>query len=276
MNTPVNLITGCLLLFVYSCQSPPLSEHTVKTTAQPRGSYVAEINEQTATLHDTASYTLTEWNGSNVTTPYGGLFRLRIPDRAQIILSAATRVSFPKLSGKMDQLTLKGEIFLTTTTPLQVNTGAASIAVPANTSVNIKAYEEDGAVEISPYNRNVAVTWNNQSGNITAGQHGVLKNSLLQQRHANRELIEGWRDGRFTEADPGELLREIARWYNVQLLINGPIPAMQLEGAMPRTAELTSLVKILQANSIPIHFDTTRQAIIVSQSMPVQADSSGQ
>ena len=267
MITRTNLIIGSMLLCVSSCTSPtaPSASHTLTPTFQP-GKYQAQINQQVIQQEDTAVYLLKEWGGSTIYTPNGCMFHLLLPDSTNILLNAATRLTFSQETETPKKVSLTGEVFLTTTTsPVQLKTGSVTLKIPPQTTVNIKSYTEDPTTAISPEKSTVIIQLGKKDYQIRAGKQAIIQKGKITLQTAKQTVTGGWRSGLFTEAEPLPLLREVSRWYDVPLYGEARIPDIQLEGALPRSARLRNLITILQANDIPVQLDTIQPALILKR-----------
>lgn len=88
---------------------------------------------------------------------------------------------------------------------------------------------------------------------------------MTVQDISNAEYLVAWKDGFFPGGSADVMMRQIARWYDVDLAYEGKVPEMKFEGQIPRTAGIESVLKILDANGIHTELDKTKRKIVVKQ-----------
>ena len=67
----------------------------------------------------------------------------------------------------------------------------------------------------------------------------------------------------FNNADVYSVMRQVSRWYNVDVKYEGNIPPMHFSGAVSRRANLSQVFKILEMSNI--HLKLQGSAIIVTK-----------
>jgi ferric-dicitrate binding protein FerR (iron transport regulator) len=84
-------------------------------------------------------------------------------------------------------------------------------------------------------------------------QAQVAKNGQLAvDEHADVEEAVAWKNGRFQfdNADVETVMREIARWYDVEIVYAGKVPAEKFEGEIPRSSNIEEVFKILELSNV--------------------------
>jgi ferric-dicitrate binding protein FerR (iron transport regulator) len=88
--------------------------------------------------------------------------------------------------------------------------------------------------------------------------------SLLTINHSpDLEQVVAWKDGLFDykRSDITEVLRDAARWYDLEIVYEGKKPADTFTGGIDRTATLKELLTILQMTGL--HFKLEGRKLIV-------------
>jgi len=62
------------------------------------------------------------------------------------------------------------------------------------------------------------------------------------------EEVVAWKNGlfQFTDAPITTVMRQVARWYNVEVAYQGNVQQEIFSGTIPRTSGITQLIKILE------------------------------
>jgi hypothetical protein len=71
------------------------------------------------------------------------------------------------------------------------------------------------------------------------------------------EEVMAWKNGlfQFNGADIITIMNEISRWYDVDIVYSGKVPARMFEGKISRSAELAQVLKILELSNVKFRVD---------------------
>src|SRR5688500_19992798 len=93
----------------------------------------------------------------------------------------------------------------------------------------------EGSVKIKSFKSGKSVT-------LKAGDQSQLdlNGQLKITRYADSSHSIGWKQGSFNfyNADLRFVFRQLSRWYDVDVVYEGPIPYREFTGEIPRDAEL--------------------------------------
>ncbi|MFX1707222.1 FecR domain-containing protein [Chitinophaga sp. CC14] len=86
----------------------------------------------------------------------------------------------------------------------------------------------------------------------------------IQVSPADLQTAMAWKEGRmyFKQADIKAIMRQVSRWYDVDILYAGEVPERQITGGFDRNAKLSAVVKTLEQNGIVIKTDYRRNGTI--------------
>jgi hypothetical protein len=78
------------------------------------------------------------------------------------------------------------------------------------------------------------------------------------------ELAVAWKNGltAFKSADIKSIMRQVARWYNVEVVYEGTIPQRSFTGGVSRDAKLSELLHLLEVSKV--HFRIENSRLIVT------------
>lgn len=194
-----------------------------------------------------------------ITTPAGGEFSLVLPDGTRVWLNASSSISYPVwFSGTERSVTISGEAYFDVSEnksmPFKVKAGKQEIHV-LGTSFNVNSYNDEPVAVTTLVHGVVSVVPGQGSGGVLLkpGQQAISADGQqLSVRNANVEKVTAWKSGAFMFVDdPLPLvLRQLARWYNVKVVITGALPAMTITGEVSRTVSFAQIIDILQSSGV--------------------------
>jgi ferric-dicitrate binding protein FerR (iron transport regulator) len=81
----------------------------------------------------------------------------------------------------------------------------------------------------------------------------------------NTESAIAWKNRLFyfEDAKYDEIMREIERWYDVDVIYKGKIPDERFQGAIQKDLKLNQVLKMLESNDV--HFKVSGKEVIVTQ-----------
>ena len=205
-------------------------------------------------------------------TPRGGDYQIDLADGTKVWLNAASSLRFPtSFSGPSRDVRITGEAYFEVApdarAPFIVHIDNMKIKV-LGTSFNVNAYDNEAFVRTTLLTGAVSVQ---QGATITRlvpgdqarvdkqGKIEVLKNAALEETVAWKNNLF-WFDNNTIE----EVMRQLARWYNVNVRINGDIHE-HFTGSLPRDVKVSQVFQILQETS-NVHFEIKDNTIIASPS----------
>ncbi|WP_127125247.1 FecR family protein [Pseudoflavitalea rhizosphaerae] len=197
-----------------------------------------------------------------LSTPRGGQYQLTLSDGSLVWLNAASSVRFPVRFGDAREIEVWGEVYIQVkpnkNKPFFIRTTSAVVEV-LGTSININAYTNEEASKVTLVNGSVKVS---QEG-IKAGPGVVLKpgrQALLYPDQKNNMQVKtvdvqqqiAWKNGQFSfkSTDIAALMRQMERWYNVDVVYPKGIPADRFTGNIPRSVNLNQFLEILRYSDI--------------------------
>lgn len=210
---------------------------------------------------------------NTISVPRGGQYNVVLPDGTRVWLNAASALKFPVAFTGADRIVeLSGEAYF------EVAKMAAKpfkVVVPQNLTVqvlgthfNISAYADEAAIATTLLEGKVLVKAPGSSKELAPGQAALYtqnKNDLLIKT-ADTAVAVAWKNGAFklSNTSVNEVLRQISRWYDVDIVFNSGNPESHITGTISRQMSLSNLLKGLEAIS-DIHFEYTNGKILVSE-----------
>jgi ferric-dicitrate binding protein FerR (iron transport regulator) len=217
------------------------------------------------------------WANNTLETPRGGQFQLTLPDGTKVWLNSASRIRYPAvLTSDKRVVFLTGEAYFEVAAdqskPFTVYTGNQKVTV-LGTHFNINCYDDEEAARTTLLEGSVAVSRIREVAPVA--QHKILlpgEQSVVAYHNwdpitVNKpDLAEvtAWKEGefRFHNTKITTIMRQIARWYDVEVEYQGPVPSSEFYGVIPRKEYVSQLLKAL-ALTKNVHFKTMGNKIIV-------------
>jgi transmembrane sensor len=227
------------------------------------GALATQAGIQIVKQDSTLSYKGTAGNNSQasyntITTPYGGQYQLVLADGTKVWLNAASSLRYPtSFTGKDRSVELTGEAYFEVAKnknqPFNVKTATQTVQV-LGTHFNVNAYSDEKTVKTTLLEGSVKVSSATANVMISPGQQSALaKNGLFViDKDLDTDEIVAWKNGvfQFNEADIQTIMRQIARWYNIDVEFKGTIPANTYHGKISRNSNVSQVLKILELSGI--------------------------
>jgi len=227
------------------------------------------INGKIITENDEAFY-------NTISTPKGGQYQVTLSDGTKVWLNAASSIRFPVVfTGAMREVTITGETYFEVTKnehqPFIVQAGNSRVEV-LGTHFNINAYDDEASVKTTLLEGKVKVSVAGQTAEqasryLSPGQQSnVGKNGQLRiVDNADTEEAVAWKNGRFQfkSADLKTILRQMARWYKVEVEYRGNVD-LHFTGQLTRNEEVERVFQLLELTG-EVHFRTEGRKIIVTR-----------
>lgn len=204
---------------------------------------------------------------NTLSTPRGGQYQIILPDGTKVWLNAASVLRFPNVfTGKQRVVELEGEAYFevakNTTMPFNVLVNNMKVEV-LGTHFNIMAYADENSTNTTLLEGLVRVVKGNESRMIVPGEQALVSGSIKVER-VNVQDAVAWKNGltSFNNADIKSIMRQVERWYNVDVTFKGTFPPRTFTGEISRDANLSELFKILQLSNI--NFKIEGEKVIVT------------
>jgi len=207
---------------------------------------------------------------NTLVTPRGGQHMLTLSDGTRVWLDAASSITFPVVfTGDVRRVKITGQVYFEVAhidnKPFKVNANGQTVEV-LGTHFNINAYTDEPVIKTTLFKGSVKVTKDGQSGLLKPGQQALVsfrKASRIVIKTADTDEAIAWHMGlfKFHDANTEEVMRQLARWYDVDVTYEGNIPDRRFSGEIYRNVNASKIAEIL--NYKHIHFRIEDRRIIV-------------
>lgn len=210
---------------------------------------------------------------NTVSTPKGRQFHLMLPDGSQAWLNAASSLKFPAaFSGNSRQVEITGEVCLDIVPdpakPFSVKTGKGAFTDVLGTTININAYPEENSIKTTLIEGSVRTGMNKLFVILKPGEQAAVTevmNTPIAVQQVNLAKVMAWKNGLFDFEDMPleQVMRQLARWYNLDIVYEKGIPDIQFGGKLSRNVSFDGLMKGLEKAGLRFRISGERTLVIL-------------
>lgn len=229
-------------------------------------------------------------------TPRGRQYQLVLPDGSKVWLNAASSIRYPtQFAGNERRVSVTGEVYfevaplrsfdklrtdkLHSSTALHPSTALRIPFIVATknmtvevlgTHFNVNAYEDEQSTTTTLLEGSVKVLHGGTSQLLKPGQQAhiplssqSIQSPQIQVQTADTDAVTAWKNGRFEfNGNIQGIMRQIARWYDVDVQYNGNVTNKAFGGAISRMENVSQVLKMLELTG-SIHFSIEGRGITV-------------
>lgn len=208
-----------------------------------------------------------------LSTPAGRQFQLSLPDGTKVWLNAASSIRFPTaFTGSERNVEITGEAYLEVAQnakqPFGINTRQSRIGV-LGTSFNINAYENEEAEKTTLVEGSIRLlTVGHQQAALTLqpGDQSIIQQATASIQHqVNTGQALAWKNGlfNFDGASLKTVMREIGRWYNLDIVYESEPGNREIAGKMQRNLTLLQVMTILK--KVNVNYRLEGRTLIITK-----------
>nr|WP_121272944.1 FecR domain-containing protein [Pedobacter schmidteae] len=218
-------------------------------------------------------------------TPRGGTYTFTLPDGTKVWLNAASKISFPlQFIGVERKILLEGEAYFEVAKnkakPFIVESKGQRVEV-LGTHFNINSYSDEnsvkttlleGSVKVIPFSLSAPSSRGQRSKGrspdaviLKPNQEAVLTGKEeITVKPVDASLAVAWKNNKFIFANQPiqDVMRMVARWYNVEVIYPGAIPDAKFRGSVSRFDSVSKVLRMLESTG-SAHFKIEGRKIYV-------------
>jgi transmembrane sensor len=201
---------------------------------------------------------------------------LTLSDGTKVWLNAASSIRFPvAFGGNTRQVEVTGEAYFEVArnagAPFIVSAGGLTVNV-LGTVFNVNAYPDEDCTKTTLISGSVKVVLDKKETVLVPGQQAKVYGGTFSKNwqpairviNGDVEQAVAWRNGRvkLTGASIQEVMRQVSRWYDVDVEYQGNVDRAAFIGEVSRNYSLETLLKGIEAGG-GVHFTFEGKRIIV-------------
>jgi transmembrane sensor len=206
---------------------------------------------------------------NTITTPRGRQYQLVLSDGTRVWLNAASSIRFPAaFHGKDRRVAVTGEAYFEVapdkSKPFIVAADSTEITV-LGTHFDVMAYEDEKDIRTTLLEGSVQMANRSQQVLLVPGRQGIVKRETgkLSDQPVDADQLVAWTKGQLAlgSSDLPALMRQISRWYDVDITFQGSVPDLRIGGLIDRNVNLSTVLGFLQDQGL--HYRTEGKAITI-------------
>ena len=209
-----------------------------------------------------------ELNYMSISVPKGGTYQVVMSDGTKVWLNSSSTLRYPERFVSSRRLVeLEGEAYFEVNSieknshkvPFVVKTKEQEIEV-LGTQFNVSAYSEQQGVVTTLVEGSVAVMPNadpTQKFLLKPGYQSVVNGNNSSIDAVEIEQYIAWKDGRFHFKNTSfeDMMVQISRWYDVEVIYKGKVPKETFTGKMGRDLSLMTILELLNVSNVSVSME---------------------
>jgi len=209
---------------------------------------------------------------NTITTPRGGQYRVVLPDGTGVWLNATSYLKFPVVFAQNRRVVeVSGEAYFEVarnpSRPFIAKVKDVEVEV-LGTHFDVMAYGEEGKIATTLLEGSVRVSRGREKYAIAPGQQVVWKEdgAFNLNNDVDLEEVVAWKNGKFqfNNADIRTIMRQVARWYDVDVEYQNAGADIRLGGVVSRKEDIRQLLDYFETTG-KVKFKVEGKKIIVSK-----------
>jgi hypothetical protein len=193
---------------------------------------------------------------NTLTVPRGGQFNIVLPDGSHVWLNAASSMRYPTaFNGDRREVELQGqgyfEVAPNARQPFYVKVNDLEVQV-LGTRFDVMAYADEKSINTTLLEGLVNVKNGTSQQRLKPGQQAIVDPATgnMVVRPADVDQVIAWKTGffEFDNASLGDILRQLARWYDIDISYNQTGNERLFGGRISRGLPLSDILHMLEAN----------------------------
>ncbi|BAV09286.1 FecR family protein [Filimonas lacunae] len=239
--------------------------------AQQNGANITKQSDGVLTYNKASANNNTAVAFNTLRTPRGGQFQVTLPDGSRVWLNAASSLRYPTVfNDSIRNVEVTGEAYFEIAShkaqPFIVTTHNQKVQV-LGTRFNVNAYEDENATSTTLLEGSVKVLPNGTPGVVlTSGQQSQVKASNISIKEvAAPDNAIAWKNGyfSFSHASIPAIMRQLARWYNVDIEIQGNFDNQLFTGEIEKNLPLQEVLNGLASTHIHYKMEAGNKLLII-------------
>jgi ferric-dicitrate binding protein FerR (iron transport regulator) len=208
---------------------------------------------------------------NTITTDRGRQWQLLLPDGTRVWLNASSSIHYPlHFTGKERSVDITGEAYFEVVhnekMPFRVHVRSAAgiekgIIEDLGTAFNINAYSDEPTMKTTL----VEGAANVNGILLKPGEEAVVVNGEVRVAEANIPQALAWKNGffGFDRADIHTVMRQLTRWYDVEVKFEGEPDNAPFQGKIGRQLTLAQVLKGLEQVHVHFRIEEDKRIVIL-------------
>ena len=202
---------------------------------------------------------VTKVSNNTINNPKGSkVVDLFLSDGTHVWLNAGSSITYPVIfTGNRRSVNIVGEAYFEVTKnpqmPFWVQKGNFMLKV-LGTAFNVNAYDNESQVQVTLVHGNISVYLAGGGPEIMLkpAQQARIGSDIAVIDNVDTESVIAWKNGYFSfnKADVKTVVRQIERWYDVEVEIGSKYLDRRFTGEISRMSSVSKVVEVLRESNI--------------------------
>lgn len=207
---------------------------------------------------------------NTISTPRGYQYQVVLPDGSRVWLNAASSLRFPtQFKGKERDVEITGEAYFEVAKnpdmPFIVKVNREEVRV-LGTHFCIMAYDDERFLKTTLLEGSIKLTSAKSANILKPGNQALLNQagdvSIIEDADVDEAVA--WKNGffQFKDANIEGIMRQAARWYDLNVSYRGKMPERQFTGKIPRNVKLSEMLSMFKYAGINFNIEANHITVI--------------
>ncbi|MBE9462144.1 FecR family protein [Dyadobacter subterraneus] len=201
---------------------------------------------------------------NQITTPKAGQYQISLSDGTKVWLNSLSSIRFPAVfSADERKVEITGEVYFEVA-KVSLNKKRVPFRVVSNNQIievigthfNVNSYRDESVVKTTLLEGSVKVSTiangkiSLEAVKLKPGEQSIVKpkQAAIAVEKVDTESAVAWQKGyfKFKDTNIEEVMRQLSRWYDLDVVYIGPLPQDQFTGYVSKKVAISSVLNILQ------------------------------
>ncbi|MCT1522963.1 FecR family protein [Sphingobacterium hotanense] len=202
---------------------------------------------------------------ATVQVPKGGKYQVTLPDGSTVFLNASSQLSYPlRFPQERRVVKLEGEAYFSVNESYHQGMKKAFIVTSRDqevhvtgTEFNISAYPDESDITTTLVEGSVNVLHGQKLSSLKPNQQLTWKNKKATIQTVDVTSFIAWKNNKFlfNETELRQVMKDISRWYDIEVGYSGTIPATYFYGEIERNKNLAEVLTLLEKSGLKFKLD---------------------
>ncbi|MGN6164297.1 MAG: FecR domain-containing protein [Flavisolibacter sp.] len=207
---------------------------------------------------------------NNISTERGRMWSVALSDGTKVWLNAESSLHYPlTFTGSERLVEMTGEAYFevahNASMPFKVKVGDQVVEV-LGTHFNINAYANEPSMRTTLLEGLVRISKGNSKELIHPNEEAAVSSNStnIQITKVDAQDAIAWKNGYFSfhNADLKTVMRQLSRWYDIDVVYENNIPHFEFEGAIDRSLNLSAVLRILEKTRVQFKIEDKKLIIL--------------
>lgn len=207
---------------------------------------------------------------NTISVPTGGQYQFILSDGSKVWLNSLSSLKYPTaFIGRERKVEVNGEAYFEITKdkhmPFKVIANDTEVKV-LGTHFNISAYNDEANVNTTLIEGSVQFTAGGKEVMIVPGQEAIFNKNSHKTRVAPADIDQAlaWKNGYFLfkNEELGDIMRQLSRWYDVDIEYQAEVPRGHFTGKISRTQHISKIISMLELTG-DLHFKIDGRRLLI-------------